>query len=51
VTDGILLFAKNEQVRIAYEIDTRLRYFDYLPIHLGLQKAFFDDLRERGLYG
>jgi hypothetical protein len=51
VTDGILLFAKNEQVRIAFEIDTRLKYFDYLPIHLGLQKAFFDDLRERGLYG
>jgi predicted nucleotidyltransferase len=51
VTDGILLFAKNEQERIAYEIDTRLRYFDYLPIHLGLQKAFFDDIQERGLYG
>lgn len=51
VTDGILLFARNEQERIAYEIDTRLRYFDYLPIHLGLQKAFFDDLQERGLYG
>ena len=51
VTDGILLFAKNEQERIAYEIDTRLRYFDYLPTHLGLQKAFFDDLRERGLHG
>jgi len=51
VTDGILLFAKNEQVRMAFEIDTRLKYFDYLPIHLGLQKAFFDDLRERGLYG
>ena len=51
VTDGILLFAKTERERIGYEVDTRLRYFDYLPIHLGLQNAFFDDLRERGLYG
>jgi hypothetical protein len=51
VTNGILLFARDEQERIAYETATRLRYFDYLPVHLRLQEAFFDDLRERGLYG
>ena len=51
VTNGILLFAKDEQERIAYETATRVRYFDYLPVHLRLQETFFEDLRERGLYG
>ena len=51
VCDGILVYARDEQKRIAFEVDARMRYFDYLPIHRQLQDAFFVDLRERGLYG
>ena len=51
VSDGILVYARDEQERIEFETATRLRYFDYLPVHKRLQDAFFADLRERGLYG
>jgi predicted nucleotidyltransferase len=51
VTDGVLLFARSEDVRVAFETETRMRYFDYLPIHRELQTAFFQDVRERGLHG
>jgi predicted nucleotidyltransferase len=51
VCEGILVFARDEQERIAFETATRLRYFDYQPIHRALQDAFFADPRERGLYG
>jgi predicted nucleotidyltransferase len=48
VSDGILVYARNEQERIDFETSTRLRYFDYQPVHRSLQDAFFADLRERG---
>lgn len=51
VTDGVLLYARNEQARIDFETTTRMHYFDYLPIHERLQEAFFDTIRTRGLYG
>jgi len=51
VCDGILVYARDEQERIEFETTTRLRYFDYQPVHRRLQNAFFADLRERGLYG
>jgi len=51
VCDGILVFARDESERVAFETTTRMRYFDYLPVHRQMQNAFFADLRERGLYG
>jgi predicted nucleotidyltransferase len=51
VSDGILVYARDEQERIDYEVRTRLLYFDYLPVHRSLQDAFFARLRERGLDG
>jgi hypothetical protein len=51
VRDGILVYVRNDQVRVDFETTTRLQYFDYLPIHKQLQSAFFTDIRERGLYG
>jgi predicted nucleotidyltransferase len=51
VTDGILLYARSDRERVEFETATRLRYFDYLPVHRAMQDAFFADLRERGLYG
>ncbi len=51
VCDGLLIYARDEQERIEFETATRLRYFDYQPVHRRLQDAFFADLLERGLYG
>jgi len=51
VTDGRLVYARDEQARVDFETTTRMSYFDYLPIHQQLQAAFFDTLRTRGLYG
>ena len=51
VSDGVLVFARAENVRVAFETATRMQYFDYLPIHQDLQGAFFQDVRERGLHG
>ncbi len=49
VSDGISVYVREEGERVAFETTTRMRYFDYLPIHRGLQVEFFEDLRERGL--
>jgi len=51
VGDALLVYARDEQERVEFETTTRLRYFDYQPVHKRLQDAFFADLRERGLYG
>ncbi len=51
VSDGVLVFARAENVRVAFETATRMHYFDYLPIHRELQASFFQDVRERGLHG
>ncbi|MCL7455450.1 MAG: nucleotidyltransferase domain-containing protein [Anaerolineae bacterium] len=51
VTDGLLLYARDDGERVRFETATRMRYFDYLPIHRRLQAQFFEALRERGLYG
>jgi predicted nucleotidyltransferase len=51
VSDGILVYARDDRERIDFEVTTRLRYFDYRPVHDRLQEAFFASLRERGLDG
>lgn len=51
VTDGILIYARTDEGRVAYEETTRLRYFDFLPIHRQLQDAFLASIEEQGLYG
>ena len=51
VSEGVLVYVRDEGERVEFEKATRMRYFDYLPVHKRLQDAFFADLRERGLYG
>ncbi|HEY65876.1 MAG TPA: nucleotidyltransferase domain-containing protein [Caldilineae bacterium] len=50
VTEGILLYARSDSERVRYETATRMRYFDYLPIHQRLRNAFLANVREQGLY-
>ncbi len=55
VTKGLLLYSKDEEFRVAYEIRTRKRYFDFQPVLAMMREAYFAhleaDLREKGLYG
>jgi uncharacterized protein len=48
---GVLLYSRDESVRVAFETRTRDEYFDYQPIARQLREAFFADVRERGLHG
>ncbi len=51
VTDGILLFSRDEVQRVEFETRTRKEYFDFLPTAEFHRHAFFNDIRERGLNG
>ena len=51
VTEGILLYEGNEQIRIDFEVETMTRYFDYLPVYREMQETFLATVRERGLHG
>jgi len=55
VTRGLLLYSKDEEFRMAYEIRTRKRYFDFQPVLAMMREAYFArleaDLREKALYG
>ena len=51
VTDGLLLFARDEDTRVEFETRTRSEYFDFLPVARQLRESFFDDIQQRGLYG
>ncbi len=51
VTEGHLIFARDEAARIEFEARTRSEYFDYLPVAERLREAFFAAVRRRSLYG
>jgi len=49
LTDGQLLFSRDEEMRVDFETYTRLAYFDFQPVEESLQAAFFDRLLRDGL--
>lgn len=51
LTDGALVVSNDEERRVAFERDTRLRYFDFLPMHLGEVREANATLRRRFLRG
>lgn len=55
VTSGQLLYSKDDDFRVAYEVSTRKRYFDFQPVLAMMREAYFArleaDLREKALYG
>lgn len=51
LTDGELVVSNDEERRVAFERDTRLRYFDFLPIHMGEVEEANATLRRRFLRG
>lgn len=55
VTTGRLLYSKDEDFRVAYEVRTRKRYFDFQPVLKMMRDSYFahleTELREKALYG
>jgi hypothetical protein len=51
VTNGILLYSRDEIFRVEFESSTRSEYFDFMPVAAMHQKATFERLLERGLNG
>ena len=55
LTEGVLLYSRDEDFRVAYEVYTRKCYFDFQPVLLMMRDAYFArleaDLKEKGLYG
>lgn len=51
LTEGVLVVSNDEDRRVVFERDTRLRYFDFLPIHIGEVREANAALRRRFLRG
>ena len=49
VSEGILLFSRDEEFRVEYEVRTRKLYFDFLPVVEMMRTAFFEQLEKEGL--
>ena len=48
VQTGILLYSRDQKRRVAFEVLTRKKYFDFEPVAKILQQAFFNQLRKKG---
>ena len=48
VQEGILLYERDKAQRVAFEVLTRKKYFDFRPVAERLQEAFFKRIREKG---
>jgi len=52
VQEGTRLYERDRARRVAFEVQTRKRYFDFAPVARRLQAAFLDKVRREGLlYG
>lgn len=49
VQEGIRLYERDHARRVAFEVETRKRYFDFAPVARRLQAAFLDKVRREGL--
>ena len=49
IQEGLLLYSRDKDGRIAFEILTRKKYFDYQPIAVRMQRAFLNHIRRKGL--
>jgi len=44
ITEGVLLFSKNDTVRVEFETLVRKRYFDFFPVLQGYQRAYLESI-------
>jgi hypothetical protein len=41
LTEGHLIYCRDDSARVEFETSTRDEYFDFLPVHQAYQKAYF----------
>jgi len=41
ITQGVLLYTRDDNFRVAFEVATRRRYFDFLPVLRMMQQSYF----------
>jgi len=51
VQEGVLIYEGDHDRRVAFEVATRKRYFDFAPMAERLQAAFLEHIHRRGLLG
>lgn len=51
IQEGVLLYERDKDRRVAFEALTRRKYFDYRPTAERMQRAFLDHVRRKGLSG
>ena len=51
LTEGVLLFSRDEEFRVDYEVHMRKMYFAFLPVAKMMREEFFRQLKEEGLTG
>ena len=44
ITDGVLIYSRNEVVRVDFETAVRSEYFDFLPVIHRYQRAYIDSI-------
>ena len=44
ITEGVLLFSKNDTVRVDFETSVRKIYFDFFPVLQGYQRAYLEHI-------
>jgi len=49
VQEGVRLYERDHARRVAFEVETRKRYFDFAPVARRLEAAFLDKIRREGL--
>lgn len=49
IQKGVRLYERDRQHRIAFEVATRKRYFDFAPVARRLRDAFLEHVRQEGL--
>ncbi|RPI99322.1 MAG: nucleotidyltransferase domain-containing protein [Deltaproteobacteria bacterium] len=49
LTESLLLYSRDEEYRVQYEVYTRKLYFDFAPVEEMTRQAFFERLKQEGL--
>jgi predicted nucleotidyltransferase len=44
LTEGVILYSRQEDFRVEYEVLTRKKYFDFLPVARMMQRAYFEEM-------
>lgn len=51
LADGVVLHGRHEPARVEFEVRTRSRYFDFLPMQRATQEAYVRRVAAEGLRG